>query len=145
MEALRIDDVFSAIQELWPRCRMTKPEFTHGVWLRLRGYGVDVVQSALKRHRALYLDAIRPEWKTLFRELASDGGEDARTNEFQVLLTQLRKHLEKNGVKGVNDWSDADVFQNHLDANPGARKGIVNGWRAYFVDGGETAPDFLVS
>lgn len=143
MDALRQDDVFSCVMALWPRCRLTKPEFAAGAWLRLRGYSVDLVLGALKRHRALYLDAIRPEWKTLFRELASDGEDDRGRNNFQVLLANIRRWMSKNGWKHVDDMSDGEIFQGHLDANPGKRAGIVNGWREYFADRGEPPPGFL--
>lgn len=143
MDALRQDDMFSGILVLWPRCRLTKPEFVAGAWLRLRGYSVDVVQSALKRHRAQYLDIIRPAWNTLFRDLASDGGGGSGRNDLQILLGHVRRHAKEDGHKGVDDWTDGDAFREYLDANPVNRAGIVRGWRTYFADRGESPSDFL--
>lgn len=142
MDAIRQDDVFSGITQLWPRCRMTKPEFAAGVWLHLRGYGVEVIKSALKHHRATYLDAIRPEWKTLFRELA-DTGDGSGRNDLEILLTNIRRYAPTLGVKGIDDLKDGEVFQRHLDANPGRMAGIVRGWQEYFADRDEAAPSYL--
>jgi hypothetical protein len=43
----------------------------------------------------------------------------------------------------VDNWSDAEVFQNHCEANPVGARGIVTGWRAYCESIGETPPGFL--
>lgn len=143
MDLLRQDDVYQAVMVLWPRSRLTKDEFAVTGWPGLRNYGEEYVKAGLKRHRAKNKNATRPDWDALAMELASDGGDGSGRNDFEVLIVQLRKHLESLRVKHLDQWSDADVFQNHLDANPANAKGIVFGWRSYFVERGETLPGFL--
>ena len=165
----RIDfpEFLSAVRSLWSRTRMSDDEIRHTGWTHIDGRQADDVIAALKKHRADEPDAASPTWKAVWRILREQRGENGgQSNDFQILLTQCRRY--NSHVKGIQNWSDAEVFQAYVDANtypithntithtPCAdddgrlarhaadwRHNEADHWRTYLLDAGLLVPAFL--
>lgn len=90
-EELREAEVFKWVQELWPTCRMTEPEFHHAAWWKLRHYPSDTIRQALQKHRQAKPDRTRPLWDMLFHALPKSASTRGNSNPLQLLLWQLRR------------------------------------------------------
>jgi len=111
-----LDDLYSVVMELWPTCRETKASVQVRAWHRLQQYTAQERDTALRRHRFEYPDASRPTWSLVFQSLASTSHAARPSCEFQAFLDSWRRTGRKAGVKGVDDWTDADTWQHYLDS-----------------------------
>jgi len=111
-----LDDLYSAVCELWPTARTTKAQVQVSAWHRLQQYTAQERDTALRRHRHDYPDASRPTWSLVFQSLVSTSHAARPSCEFQAFLDSWRRTGKKAGVKDVDGWTDADTWQHYLDS-----------------------------
>ncbi|GAG40872.1 unnamed protein product, partial [marine sediment metagenome] len=84
------------------------------VWKhKLCHYDEATIGNALRRQRMDEPDATKPAWKPIYRGLAELGHKDGKS-PLTVLLTQVREAAKEYGVRGVDEWTDADAWHHHL-------------------------------
>lgn len=123
-------------------------------------------------HRADHPDDTKPHWRTIYSMLAGDKGQSAGKSDLQVLLDMMRRAIAADPSwtkrKPANEWTDADLVENHIEANvrpilrgidgkaspdddgrlarlaASQRQAIVAPLIRDLVERGETVPDWLV-
>jgi len=111
-----LDDLYSAVCELWPTARTTKAQVQVSAWHRLQPYTAQERDAALRKHRFDYPDASRPAWSLVFQSLAATSQARQEACPFQEFLNSWRRTARKAGAKGVEDWTNEDTWQHYLDS-----------------------------
>ncbi|KKM88734.1 hypothetical protein LCGC14_1255900 [marine sediment metagenome] len=111
------DCFFKSVQDLWPRCKMSRDQIKVHWRNVLVHHSASVVSAALTKCVSDYPDDTAPKWKVIFGYLV---GRAERTgtgkSDFQSLLDQTRRAMKKpwgpQGImrKGVDQMTDEDVW-----------------------------------
>ncbi len=107
----------TVVRDIWSGYRAN----VQPIWnLRLSQYPFDRLIGVLNQHRADNPDEMKPLWKTIYRNLAA-GDSSAGKSDLYILLDQTRRLLRKDPAcqkcQPENTRTDADVFENYLEAN----------------------------
>lgn len=112
----RFDEFWQLVQRLWPRNRMSADEVNAAAWRRLSRYGLDEIQVALTQHRADDPESPHPKWSGVFALLRlqeQHNGSDG--NPLHIYINAARRMFKAQGIKHVDDKTDADIWQMLVD------------------------------
>lgn len=126
------DSFQSMVQQLWPTYKAS----VQPMWdTRLHRYPIGDLRTVLWQHRADFPDENKPVWKTIYAMLRGGGGDNtASKSDLRILLDQTRRIIAKDTEwmkrKPIDQWSDADVWQNFMDAQtfPTTHQMTAGGW-----------------
>lgn len=113
-------DAFETIvRDLWPSYRAS----VQPMWdTRLYRYPIDTLGAVLRQYRADHPDDTKPHWSTIYGILAG-GGTRVGKSDLQILLNSVRRAIRSDPGwmkrKPIDAWTDADVLENHIEANVG--------------------------
>lgn len=114
-----LDDLEMMVRDLWPTYKAS----IRPMWdTQLCRYGIDVLGAVLRQHRSDYPDDKKPVWRTIYVMLSGGheaGGSDK--SDLQELLDFMRRMIARTPEavknKPIDQWTDADCFERHVEAN----------------------------
>lgn len=122
----------TVVRSVWPRYQAN----IQPIWDRkLRQYPFDCLIDVLNEHRADNPDEAKPIWKMIYGALSGGDTASSGKSDLQILLDQTRRCIAKDSEwmkrKPIDQWSDADVWQNFLDAQtfPTTHEMVAGGYR----------------
>lgn len=121
------------VRNVWPSYRAN----VQPIWDRkLRSYAFDRLIDVLNEHRANNPDEVKPIWKMIYHDLSGGNAAGAGSkSDLRILLDQVRRVIAEDSEwmkrKPIDAWTDADVWQNFLDAQtfPTTHEMIAGGYR----------------
>ncbi len=110
------EDFKDMVVKLWPKSRETDTSLRAKWNGRLRHLPREELKEAMKKMVGIDLDAEKPKWEAIVREVGSKGARPS-DSPFQILLNQIRLHARERSIKGAAHWSDEEAFADYLEAN----------------------------
>lgn len=113
-----LDSVTAMVQQLWPRYKAS----IQPMWdTRLHRYDVETIRAILWAYRADHPDDTKPVWRTVYSMLSGGDQTHKGQSDLQCLLDSVRRAIvadpKWSKVKPPRIWTDADLVENHIDAN----------------------------